>query len=544
MVVEFSRESILTQLDKVEVHDDLARFRLDVLKKTLFKKFLPTQAHSDAQHQDAILRFLENNQKCSQYTIDRVPVDLLNYVRDELATFFQDNPEDRASFSLGTFANYGLCGPGSSRGAKDTSMFTKMFNSSLDTTSKKLYTVYRAVLSERWLSAETFRHSHHSLKIGMGSRFTTVPKDELRRRGICVEPTLNMFFQLGCKRWLDHQLLAKFNMNKADQQEINRRLARQGSINQSYCTIDLKDASDLIPKQLLNHIFPTAVASVLTDMRSPTFEIDGAIHDMEMLSSMGNGFTFPIMTLLISSIVRSVYRLNGIHPKNGKNYAVWGDDIVTINDLYPQIIFALKSFNFIINEDKSFSAGFFRESCGGDYLRGFDVRGVYIKELKNEGHFYSSCNRLLRWSLHTGIDISSVIGTLLGYTKLRFVPPYMPADSGFIVPRSSVWFLPRDSNGSIRFKRLSPVPRRIRVKADHGLNYDGAVICAIHGSIQGNSYTLRCDNLKYKVVKVISPNWEVGSDNFSPWLNSQEGINCVRRSLEFRTLNALERLIS
>lgn len=512
--VEFSRETLLASLDNVIVHDELSQARLDILKSSLFKKFLPTQTLSDAQHQTAITRFRESNQKCSQYTGDSVDPKFAMYLKSELQDFF-NLAVDSPSFSLTTFAHMGGCGPGSGQGAKDCSFYTKLFNSPLTYSSEKLLRIYRNVLSRVWNSAETLRHQLHGTKCVRGSKFTTVPKDEHRRRGISVEPVLNMYFQLGCKRYLDRVLLEKFNLNVSTQPDHNKRLARKGSSDGSFCTIDLRDASDLISLKLVRDFFPTHVYDRLYDMRSHNVVIDGEEFKLEMLSTMGNGFTFPIMTILLSCVVRTVYRLNGIHPRNTVNYGVWGDDIIAINDFYPEIVRHLESLGFIVNLDKSFHTGFFRESCGGDYLRGYDVRGVYIKELTNEGQYYSSYNRLLRWSLSNGIDISYTLGMLLERTNLRFVPPSLPNDAGAFVPRSRVWYLPRDTNGSIRYTRLAPSLRRRRVKAT-GLNWWGAVICATHGSIQGNCITLRSDYTRYKVVKGTTPNWEAESHNFSP----------------------------
>jgi hypothetical protein len=48
---------------------------------------------------------------------------------------------------------------------------------------------------------------------------------------------------------------------------------------------------------------------------------------------------------------------------------------------------ALEAFGLKINERKSFSNGFFRESCGGDYYRGYDVTPVYLRhQCRDELH--------------------------------------------------------------------------------------------------------------------------------------------------------------
>jgi hypothetical protein len=58
--------------------------------------------------------------------------------------------------------------------------------------------------------------------------------------------------------------------------------------------------------------------------------------------------------------------------------STYGDDLVVWTVAYELTCEILTSLGFIVNEDKSYHNGSFRESCGGDYLAGEDVSSVYF----------------------------------------------------------------------------------------------------------------------------------------------------------------------
>ncbi|UUW20979.1 MAG: RNA replicase beta chain [Sanya atkins-like virus 2] len=552
------RQTLLDLLeeDTKGIDSDIQRMRIDVLKSTLFKKFLGSQSEVQRLDVESKLRFLSNNDRLSRLTIDR-STDLFRYWRDEMSVFFLSDDYSSNCLTLPKCLQFSYCGPGASRGLRQTDFFHKMFSSGLTTTSRLLYSTYVEHLSPRWKLAEDFRLRHHSLVLVPGSKISTVPKDDFKRRNICTEPVLNMFYQLGAKEILERKLKELHNLDVSSQPDKNKILARNGSITRRFATIDLSDASDSISQTLIRDLLPPEAYSVLTAMSCRRTEISGMDEDVQrrfnivdnyvelnMMSTMGNGFTFPLMTLLFSSLVRSIYRINNIHPKCGVNYSVFGDDIIVLNDLFPQVIAALTSYGFIPNKDKSFSEGFFRESCGGDYYKGHDVRGIYIKRLDNEADFYSSYNRLLHWSVTHGIDIPRVLAYLCKDLSIRFVSQFSSSDSGIRSPRETVWFLPRDKNGSIRFRRLEPIPRRTRVEALAGKNDQGLLLAFLGGFVREMVVTSRSQCRKYKVAKRVCPVWEdrsIWPD--SPRFYNREAYETIRISLEIRTLMRLEGLI-
>mgnify|MGYP001070764849 CR=1 FL=1 len=220
-----------------------------------------------------------------------------------------------------------------------------------------------------------------------GNRFTTVAKDNQKRRGICVEPSINVGYQLAVGSYLKSRILLKTGLDLSGPpsenvasvgQLLHRQLARQASIDGKLATVDLSNASDTISRELVRLMLPTAWYELLDSLRSKTTLANGRTYYLEKFSSMGNGFTFELETLLFAALVR------GCGGKIGEDSFVYGDDIITPTKVASDLLPCLKFFGLTPNKRKTFLTGNFRESCGGDYFLGKAVRPHYIKELPNE----------------------------------------------------------------------------------------------------------------------------------------------------------------
>lgn len=209
---------------------------------------------------------------------------------------------------------------------------------------------------------------------------TFVPKNAKTHRAIAIEPSINAFLQRGVGKRI-RAYLRKWGINLHDQNR-NRSLASLGASTGAYATIDLTAASDTLSFRTVEQLLPDSWFSLLRILRSEHFKMQGSeeIFRYQKFSSMGNGFTFELETLIFSSIVKSVV-------DNDQEWCVYGDDIVVPTEHYQEVANLLDHFGFIVNENKSFSSGPFRESCGGDYFLDTDVRGFYLKEIKPETPF-------------------------------------------------------------------------------------------------------------------------------------------------------------
>lgn len=207
-----------------------------------------------------------------------------------------------------------------------------------------------------------------------GSRITVVPKTALTGRTIAIEPLMNVYLQLGLEKLMRRALL-KWGID-INQQETNQKLAFRGALTGDFCTLDLSSASDTIALQLCLMLLPPAWSNLLLDLRSPTGVLQGKEVHFEKISSMGNGFTFALETIVFGALTRHVMRRLRI---SGKEMAVFGDDIVCPTEAAKPLIELLEYCGFHLNIDKSFINGPFRESCGRDYFLGEDVRPVFLK---------------------------------------------------------------------------------------------------------------------------------------------------------------------
>lgn len=235
----------------------------------------------------------------------------------------------------------------------------------------------------------------HGLSFVRGNSHFTVPKTSLTHRSCAKEPSLNGFYQLGLGRILRRKLKRR-GIDLDDGQRIHQRMAQVGSLTDEFATIDLSSASDTVSYNLVKLLLPHAWFEALDSVRSPATYLNGAWWRLEKFSSMGNGYTFELETLLFFAIAQAV---NDECPWT----FVYGDDIIVRKEWSKPLLAALKFFGFTPNTRKTFISGNFRESCGGDFFRGVSVRPHFVKEDPNEPQDYISlANGLRRMALNNG----------------------------------------------------------------------------------------------------------------------------------------------
>jgi hypothetical protein len=440
-----------------------------MLRRSFYKKLLPTGQLSASQIDKATVKFLAANDRIST-TFEFLPKtteeDLFwDYFRDHVDKTLCSCEADYSLESLrGTFA----VGPGAAIGADSESFYTKLFGSTLTATSSHLLTLYRGLLSESdtWSFAEMQRFQVFGFKEVAGSRLFFVPKDEATARTCCTEPNINMLMQKALGGIFEKRLLDCFGISLDKQADANRQLARIGSLDNSFATIDLESASDSISWALVQRVLRGRALGLVSLFRSPTTRLpDGSELELKMVSTMGNGFTFPLMTILFCCAVRAVYDIMGLRSDARKlDFAVFGDDIIVRRETYSFLVSMLGKLGFRVNEAKSFFVGPFRESCGHDYWCGTYVRGIYIRSLETHASVYSALNRLTRWSALSGISLKNVLTYLISRVKgrLLLVPPSESWEAGLHVPfrltiprvTDSYWFSYRKLVAQVRRRRV------------------------------------------------------------------------------------------
>jgi len=213
------------------------------------------------------------------------------------------------------------------------------------------------------------------------NRIAFVPKDAGTMRSIAVEPHLNLCLQLGVKEYMDRRMTS-FGFTPRSQLR-NQLAAKTGAACwQSWdplVTMDLKAASDSLSCALVERLLPWDWYAFLVDIRSSHYTLDGAAPvEYQKWSSMGNGFTFPLETLIFWALGRACSSL--CHSQG--DIIVYGDDLVCRRGVAALFMEVLGYCGFKVNTSKSFIFGPFRESCGEDWYGTTRVVPIYLRYME------------------------------------------------------------------------------------------------------------------------------------------------------------------
>lgn len=250
----------------------------------------------------------------------------------------------------------------------------------------------QAVLSEEEGSATPF-------KVVRTNRVITVPKSAKIDRVIAIEPDLNLFVQKGFGSVIRRRL-KKVGIDLNDQ-TVNQWLAREGSIDGSLATLDLSMASDTVSRAIVEQLLPPDWLEALEQCRSPEGRLpSGEIIRYQKFSSMGNGFTFELESLIFWALCSSVADLTR---EMDRRISVYGDDLIVPTAIVEPIVGLLLFCGFKTNTKKSFSDGPFRESCGKHYFLGHDVTPFFLrKQPRRLSDVFLLHNNIVRWSASWG----------------------------------------------------------------------------------------------------------------------------------------------
>jgi hypothetical protein len=202
------------------------------------------------------------------------------------------------------------------------------------------------------------------------SRTTSVPKNAKTDRTIAIEPHMNIFVQKGIGA-LIRKRLKLFGVDLDTQSSWNQFLASKAQ-EWSLSTIDLKGASDSVSYRLVRFLLPNRWFELLNAARVDYTSVAGGRVALEKFSSMGNGFTFELETLIFYAACMAC----GAHKALT---TVFGDDIIVERSVSQKLIEVLNFIGFETNTKKTFLEGNFFESCGTDWYEGVDVRPFYLK---------------------------------------------------------------------------------------------------------------------------------------------------------------------
>lgn len=214
-----------------------------------------------------------------------------------------------------------------------------------------------------------------------GARASSVPKSNDKRRFINVEAMFPVILQ----RAISAEILRVLKREGNDMDNFVNKIVDTSSpffgggrsaqslhgdmiSSGRFSTIDFSNASDSVTIAAVCALFPKQVVGLLLKARSHYVVIDGELHSPKKLSSMGNGFTFEVMTVMLYAIASVM----------SNECRVYGDDVIIPNEFASRFVSACELIDFRINKNKTFINSFFRESCGyfysdhHGYLTSFD----------------------------------------------------------------------------------------------------------------------------------------------------------------------------
>lgn len=215
-----------------------------------------------------------------------------------------------------------------------------------------------------------------------------VPKTMKGPRVIVEEPCHMQYVQQGIFHVMSEVLREKkfSNLHKSfswDSQDRNRALAREGSIDGSYATIDLSEASDRVSLQLVKSLLSGSrfLRELVLACRSEKVKLpDGRVLTLNKFASMGSSLCFPIESMVFYVIaemakasVDAVVASDKKRLRPSGRVRIYGDDIIVPVEVAHSALDLLAAYGLKVNVDKTYYTGYFRESCGSDWYAGTDV---------------------------------------------------------------------------------------------------------------------------------------------------------------------------
>jgi hypothetical protein len=257
-------------------------------------------------------------------------------------------------------------------------------------------------------------------------------------------------------------------------------------------------ASDLTAINAVQFLLPKRWWELMSLARCTYTKVKGQWVRLEKFSSMGNGYTFELETLIFLGVILAVMQEDHLP----ENVGVYGDDLIFPREYKSEVASTLEFLGFRVNEKKTFGEGLFFESCGTDWFNGVNVRPFYLRAFSKDdvedGPYdfptacYLAANAATRYanSLSGGSyrDVRFLPFWLRWFTAvpefLRFrIPQGFGDDGGFVGCRIFEPYGPKPAWGArIRYRKRAAVRRR---KFDP----HGGYLAALSGALQGFTFS-------------------------------------------------------
>lgn len=409
-------------------HSNSREFAFDCAALSLLKKnpcitSNNIESRTLASFKECELQCAETNKRLAETEIGKSQFDDEFFIaKGKIAAILGSLPTCELEFGFG---------PGVSLGRKgvDTGSYAKysVFTPTISSKAIPFADVFlKGTLWYQYLIRGTGNKVNY--KITEASKIAFVPKNYKINRTIAVEPLMNTYFQKGVGSYIRKRL--RFNGVDLSQQTHNQEAAYNAQ-SKGLATVDFKSASDTISSRLVLDMLPIDWFQVLDTFRTSYAMLpDNSVIELQKFSSMGNGFTFELESLLFYAAAYAVVKLG-----SGRvdEIYVYGDDVILPKEDFLRYKLFTEYLGFTINLEKTFVEGKFFESCGVDIYDGINVRPFYLKnDLRADSDIYECYNSLLAFSERWKVDLGESLGflqSLIARERHLFVP--FPYSGGF-----------------------------------------------------------------------------------------------------------------
>lgn len=279
------------------------------------------------------------------------------------------------------------------------------------------------------------------------SQMHMVPKTLKGPRIIAAEPVEHQWCQQSILNYMEHEFSRLFKGSFIDlrRQDKSGKLVIQASLDGKLATVDLSDASDRLSCYVVERAFRrnppllTALHAARTRFVRINFAGEQNFLKYKKFASQGTGTTFPVQSLIFLIIAVTVSIRGRVTWKNfmdlKRTVRVYGDDIIVPTHGYEDLKFLMTRLGLKVNDRKSFATGQFRESCGTDGFRGYDITPIRPTVFSPDGPgdvvaLVDETNNLFKkgyW--HASLSLQSNIPSY-ALRRLRLVGPDVPGVFG------------------------------------------------------------------------------------------------------------------
>lgn len=461
--------------DYMDLNTDPNSFRDNYLFASLLRKY-PHFPVSIDRKAVALKSFEEGETQCDEtnYKFFSAGIDPAfskviaihqNYMRDILGHLTRDK--------VAAIMAKAYWGPGANIGTKGNRTTLSDKIGSRLTCTKELAPFALSILNENPYISSAILQSEGlaslldcSFEVVDGARLSFVPKSAKTDRSITVEPTLNSFVQNGIGEYLRQLLKRKAGIDLTCQE---RSIALAGkALKYRMDTIDLKNASNTLSIGLVKLSLQKCKDwfALLNLVRSQRYTLNGETRGFKLFAGMGNGFTFPLESLIFFSLARAACLASQVEPV----VTVYGDDIILPSAGTEALRSLFTYVGLTVNVEKSFTGDSrFREACGGYFYDGHSVKPVFItKSLRYDTTLVSLHNALWRWAAQDGFSFDTrvvgamrILGRILQSRGWSFVHP----DLGDV----GLWPLKSIGSNFLTYYKV----RRVRTRSFEERGYRG-----------------------------------------------------------------------